>query len=59
MFNEEDILVEIQGLYDGWIAKYNSKTKEVVLRDFYITAKWGENKRNEVINLIKKSFDGN
>jgi len=57
IFDENEILVEIAEIYDGWIARYNTETKEIFIRDFYVTSNWDSKKKEEVKDLIKKSFD--
>ena len=56
MFDKNIVRVEVFELYDGWIAEYNTETKELILRDIPVVQGLSDKMKLDLIRDIKKSM---
>jgi len=51
---DEDILIEIRGLYDGWAVKFTPSAKKFEWRDFIIDKTTEEYRRDFEKGILKE-----
>lgn len=51
-----EILYKDRSIYDGWCAKYDTETGEVILRDHWAINRLSDERKQELIENIKNQF---